>query len=132
MVKLFPVLVLLVVLFIVYIGLSSKESYRFLGDNSPSTGGHHAELNEDCLQFPLGKGKCVLTDGTSGTCVQNGLCVQDMLIDLNLENIELKKPYCSEPTFKENCGIFCDCKAMEGPIDKASCVQSCRSWFSPL
>jgi hypothetical protein len=114
-----------------------NEHYRFLGgEYLPNQGGYRAELNEECLQLQAGQ-QCILTDGTSGNCVQSGHCVANMLIDLDLENEELEKPYCTKPVFKEGCGRFCRCQEMKGAIgstdaDRRECVAGCRSWYSPL
>lgn len=139
MVTLTNLLIAVAVFIVVYVlFFRGSEGYRFLGgEYSAAQGGTHAEPNEDCLQFPNGASrKCILTDGTSGTCVQNGLCVADMLIDLNLENLELKKPYCTEPTFKENCNMFARCKsAQNGDVSEKAYnanLKECLSWFSPL
>ncbi len=130
-----PVIALCIVIgVIILLGIIvSREKYRFLkGMYLPAQGGHHAEPNEDCLQFP-GVRQCVMTDGTSGTCVMGGLCVASMLDDLNLENLEIRKPYCPGPTFKEGCGRFCACQKMKGgSFNTTACLQNCESWFSPL
>ncbi len=129
----------LFVAFLLYFLLQkcSNEKYRFLGgEYLPNQGGYRAELNEECLRLQAGQ-QCILTDGTSGNCVQSGHCVANMLVDLNLEDLELKKPYCTKPVFKEGCGRFCRCQELKGAIgssnkDRTKCVSECRSWFSPL
>ena len=116
-------------------GSCTKDDYRFLGGAYQATqGGSHAELNEECLSYP-GNNFCMLTDGTPGVCVQNGMCVADMTIDLMQYRSDIKLPSCTEPVFKEGCGRFCRCKELKGtinPKDHMSCVENCKSWFSPI
>lgn len=133
------ILIGLLIAFLLYLFIKkcSNESYRFLGgEYSPNQGGYRAELNEECLQLQDGQ-QCILTDGTSGNCVSSGHCVANMLVDLELEDEEIKKPYCTKPVFKEGCGRFCRCQEMKGAIgktdaDRSKCVAGCRSWYSPL
>jgi hypothetical protein len=109
----------------------SSESYRFLGSEYlPKRGGYRAEINEECLRLQSGQ-QCILTDGTSGNCVSSGHCVANMLVDLDLENENIKKPFCTKPVFKEGCGRFCKCQEMKGNTD-SNCISNCLSWFSPL
>jgi hypothetical protein len=129
--------ILLVVLALLCLWLFCRksENYRFLGGMyNPKQGGYRAELNEECLQLQDGQ-QCMLTDGTSGNCVQSGHCVADMMIDLNIENQDVKKPYCTEPVFKEGCERFAKCKLLQGAITAGQLkdeADDCRSWFSPL
>lgn len=135
--KLFCGLLIILVLYLIFRRCSSGEKYRFLGGISdPRRGGYRAEMNEECLRLQAGQ-QCILTDGTSGNCVQSGHCVENMLVDLNLENQEIEKPYCTKPVFKEGCGRFCECKQMQGTVgptleDSTACLKNCLSYFSPL
>ena len=112
----------------------TKEFYSFLGGTyTPAEGGSRAELNEECLMYP-GNQFCMLTDGTSGVCVQNGYCVADMLIDHRKERDDIQHPFCVEPLFKEGCGRFCRCQEMKGlvkPEGHMACVDECKTWFHP-
>jgi len=106
-------------------------NYRYMGSvYNPNEGGGRAEPNEECLQFP-GYRHCMLTDGTFGTCALDGLCVASMLVDHRQEADEVHRPLCTEPTFKQGCGRWCQCQKLLGN-DRKGCVQQCESWFSPL
>lgn len=133
--NLVTILLVVFALLILWAMYGKSESYKFLGGMyNPTKGGYRAEINEECLQLQDGQ-QCVLTDGTSGNCVSSGHCVANMLIDLNLENLEVKKPYCTMPVFKEGCGRFARCKLLQGTITKDQLqteTNNCRSWFSPL
>jgi len=75
---------------------------------------------------------CMLTDGTSGVCGINGMCLSSMMLDLRKERDEMEMPYCTAPIFQEGCGRFCACKGCKGPIDTQQCLKECGSWFSPM
>ncbi len=132
-----PITILIVVLALVclYMFCKKSENYKFLGGMyKPIQGGYTAELNEECLQLQSGQ-QCMMADGTSGNCVSSGHCVANMLIDLNIEDEDVKKPYCTEPVFKEGCDRFAKCKLLKGDITAGQLkaeADDCRSWFSPL
>ena len=113
-----------------------KDGYRFLPtaySYAPKMGGSYAELNNECLMYP-GNQFCMLTDGTPGVCVLNGMCVPDMEIDLREYRRDVKLPSCTKPVFKEGCGRFCRCKELEGDVDPKNhmaCVEDCKSWYHP-
>ena len=112
-------------------GAGNKDKYRYMGSvYNPNQGGGRAEPNEECLQFP-GYRHCMLTDGTFGTCVLDGLCVASMMVDIRQEDDEVHRPLCTEPTFKEGCGRWCKCQQLLGN-GRTDCVDQCESWFSPL
>lgn len=131
------ILGLFVAVLLYFLLQKSSEQYRFIGGEYVSSqGGYRAEMNEECLQLQDGQ-QCILTDGTSGNCVNSGHCVANMLVNLNLENLQVKKPYCTKPVFKQGCGRFCRCQELKGLVkptnsDRTKCVSECRSYFSPL
>jgi hypothetical protein len=112
-----------------------KDGYRFLPSAyGPATGGSYAEYNDECLAYP-GNQFCMMTDGTPGVCVLNGMCVPDMEIDLREYRADIKLPSCTKPVFKEGCGRLCRCKELKGdvdPKDHMECVNECKSWYSPI
>lgn len=110
-----------------------NENYNFLGAFDPSQGGSRAEMNEECLQYP-GNQFCMLTDGTSGVCVQSGHCVASMMADHRQERDEISRPLCTQPVFREGCGRFVTCKELKGdysPADREKNLKECLSWYYP-
>jgi hypothetical protein len=106
-----------------------NDNYRFLGNlYNPLSGGLNGEYNEDCLDDE--RRHCTLTDGTTGKCVLNGICVSSFLTDHVQNNLEIPKPRCTEPYNKQSCPKYCACLGLLG-VESKNCEEECRSWFHP-
>jgi hypothetical protein len=107
----------------------TKSNFQYLGTRSRG-GDFEGEPNDECLYSP-GYKFCQLTDGMPGVCVNNGICMPNMMEDPRIEWDEFAHPYCPMPIFKEGCDRFCRCKAMKGERTPG-CVEECRSNYSSL
>lgn len=127
------ILIAAVIILFIYVVIK-KEKYQLLGaDMNPFHLGTKLEPNADCLAYP-GNQFCMMTDGTPGVCVQNGLCTPDFLIDQLQYTEDIKMPLCTRPVFPENCLQFVKCKEMQGtysPKDRSKNLEGCQATFYP-
>jgi hypothetical protein len=104
------------------------EGYRYLSSvNNPAQGGYYAEYNYECGDDA--RNQCVMENGQSGNCVLNSMCMTNMSEDMRKNDIEVPKPRCIRPTFKQNCNQFCACLGLQNR-DYPGCIDDCKSWFS--
>ncbi|HMP28590.1 MAG TPA: hypothetical protein PKD85_03260, partial [Saprospiraceae bacterium] len=67
-----------------------KDGYRYLPSAyGPESGGIDGEYNDECLAYP-GNQFCMMTDGTPGVCVLNGICTPSMELDLMQYRSDIK------------------------------------------
>jgi len=79
----------------------------------------------------------MLTDGTEGVCLLNGVCAASFLLGEDTT----EKPYCTHPYSKEGCERWCMCTTPKknpgnfcGTAHVAEihqCVEECKSQFAP-
>lgn len=117
-------IVLIILTFVVIIFISPKrdENYSYLTFHDR---GVVSELNNSCMQNS--NAWCMLTDGTTGKCIDGGVCTADLL-PVNTCGSQYVKPYCTTPIEKEGCRKFCNCLDLKGDHDK-DCMSKCLSWY---
>src|SRR5574339_327880 len=100
----FLVLAILVFLFCIS---TKTEGYAYLQSlYDPTQGGFYSEYNEECLDNA--NRHCMLTDGTEGVCLLNGVCAASFLLGEDTT----EKPYCTQPYSKEGCERWCMCTTL--------------------
>jgi hypothetical protein len=126
------VIVVIVVFAFVIFGCKKRDGYenvnspylmnygRFLIDKNVG------EYNANCMRNAAAH--CMMSDGREGECVNNGICMPNML------SVQYGRQ-CVLPTSKANCPIFCKCKTIEkngNIVDMKDCMTQCEMEFNPL
>ena len=128
---LLPIWVLVGILVLLCIVLMpAMERYQSL-PNIPDYLTYHdrgalSEMNPDCMQNS--NAFCMLTDGTSGKCVNGGVCTAELL-DIDKTGSYVPKPYCTQPVSALSCPKFCNCLELKTGHHDPKCMPYCLSWY---
>lgn len=128
MIRLIIISIMILIIYLLW-PKNERSNYQYMGSlYSPTMGGSRTEFNEECLNNE--NDHCMMTDGTPGKCMLNGICEVSLLLDPRPQAEDFPIPHCTRPYSAQACDRFCNCLQLQGS-DSPSCTKECKSWFHP-